>query len=132
MGSVGDAYRAGLVEAAVGGTLFLDERGALPPTGAADASDLPGDREFSRMGIEFGPQGRHPRHHHYWSGVLEEFKGTVSDVWGVVEESGWLKLKGVDILDRSTTDSMYVEVWDDMPDDLVPAGCAITGGGPGG
>lgn len=56
--------------------------------------------------------------HYYWSGVINKFTET-SAVWGVVEESGWLKLEATDIFDRSAKDSIYVTVWDDMPDDLI-------------
>ena len=59
--------------------------------------------------------------YHDWSGVITQSTGEVGDVLGTVEESGWLKLEVTDILDRSAQDSIYVEVWDDMP--VAPVGC---------
>ena len=70
--------------------------------------------------------------HHYWSGVIERFTEESPNLLGVVEETGWLKLEVLDILDRSAKDSLHVTVWDDMPDDLTPAGCVKVGDPPGG
>ena len=51
--------------------------------------------------------------HHYWSGILTEFTGEGNWIRGSPEESGWLKLEVVDILDRRVQDSVYVTVVDD-------------------
>ena len=57
-----------------------------------------------------------------WSGVLH---GSGSKITGVVEESGWLRVKVTDPLDRTASDSLEVTVgdWscvdDDDPDDTL-------------